>query len=128
MERRSFIKSLLFFPFTLPFFKKSSEKERVLLLETVVAGFSYYDGEKVWQKLKENDKLVLKREPTNPYDENAIEIYWKKWKLGYVPRVDNSVISQMLDRGEKLLTTITWLKIDDDPWERIGIKIELEIS
>jgi hypothetical protein len=34
----------------------------------------------------------------------------------------------MLDRGEKLLTTITWLKIDDDPWERIGIKIELEIS
>jgi len=128
MERRSFIKSLLFFPFTLLFSKKAPEKERVLLLETVVAGFNYYYGEKIWKKLRVNDSLILKREPTNPYDENAIEIYWKKWKLGYVPRVDNSVIAQMLDRGENLLATITWLKVDEDPWERIGFKIELEAS
>jgi len=128
MERRNFIKSLLFFPFTLPFFKKSPQKERVLLLETVVAGFSYYDGEKIWKKLRVNESLILKREAANPYDENAIEIYWKKWKLGYVPRADNSVIAQMLDRGENLLATITWLKVDEDPWERIGIRIEVEIS
>jgi hypothetical protein len=34
----------------------------------------------------------------------------------------------MLDRGENLLATITWLKVDEDPWERIGIRIEVEIS
>ncbi len=54
-------------------------------------------------------------------------IYWRYKKLGYVPRVDNSVIAQMMDRGEKLICSITWLKVSDDPWERVGIKIEVEV-
>lgn len=130
MFRRDFLKLFLSLIFILinPFrLQAKTTSKKLLLLDTVVAGFSYYDGERVWERLRAGDKLILKREPSNPYDEKAIEIYWRDKKLGYVPRVDNSVIAQMMDRGEKLTCSITWLKVSDDPWERIGIKIEAEV-
>lgn len=98
-----------------------------LLVDTAVFGYSYNDGKSILHCIKIGDKLALKRELSKPYDENAIEIYWRDKKIGYVPRVDNSVIPQMMDRGEKLTCSIPWLKLSDDPWERIGIKIEVEV-
>lgn len=130
MFRRDFLKLFLSLLFILisPFrIQAKIARKSLLLLDSVVAGFSYYDGEKVWERLRTGDTLTLKREPLNPYDEKAIEIYWRDKKIGYVPRVDNSVIAQMMDRGEKLICSITWLKVSDDSWERIGIKIEVEV-
>ncbi|MCO6440889.1 MAG: HIRAN domain-containing protein [Nitrococcus mobilis] len=42
------------------------------------------------------------REPANPHDPKAVRIDWHNQKLGYVPRDENTAISQMLDRGERL--------------------------
>jgi len=127
MTRRLFLKFFLSMGalFFLPKKIYSYEENRILLLSSVVAGFRYYDGEKIWKKLSKNDTLELRREPTNPHDRNAIEIYWNKIKLGYVPKADNSVIAQLIDRGNRLNAYITWLKEDENPWKRIGINIEL---
>ena len=77
MDRRCFLKSLLGLA-SLPFFlsypqtkpKAISTPKEVLLLETVVAGFFYYQGE-IWEKLAPDQPLRLVREPENPYDERA---------------------------------------------------------
>jgi len=131
MDRRSFIKSILSLPlfsFFLPLKEGIERYEKILLLDTVVAGIRYYDAERIWNSLYIGEPLLLKREPHNPYDERAIEIYRGNNKLGYIPRKDNGVISQVLDRNERLYANISWLKKDPDPWNRIGIKVWMEVK
>ncbi len=102
---------------------RDSASREVLLLETVVAGFQYYEGPRVWNRMQEGDQLELKREEDNPYDHRAVEVYWKGRKLGYIPRVDNSAVSQLLDRGNTLVAVIDKLKNSPNPWERVRLKI-----
>ena len=124
MERREFIRSLFVFPLIgLQAGKSGREPGPVVLLDTVVSGFQYYQGEKVWSRLKEGRHLRLVRERNNPYDEKAVEVYRQNEKLGYIPRIDNSVISQLMDRGAGLKATIDRLQRSNDPWERIGVQI-----
>jgi hypothetical protein len=130
VQRRSFIKALFGLPFVVlgsRLNKPEPEARNILLLDTVIAGFQYYQGEKVWRKLKTGESLRLIREPENPYDEMAIEVYWRGDKLGYIPRVDNSVIAQLMDRGTHLRARISWLNENDDPWDRVGVKVEMSV-
>ncbi len=106
---------------------KGKEKEEILLLNTVVAGFQYYEGERVWDRMKVGDPLELRREPDNPYDDMAVEIYWKGEKIGYVPRSDNTAVAQLMDRDMTLRAEIESLEDSLNPWDRVGVKIYLKI-
>jgi hypothetical protein len=67
-----------------------------------VAGMYYYDAESVLPSIVHMDELELRREPANRYDHRAIEVYFKGRKLGYVARVDNEVLANLMDGGTKL--------------------------
>jgi HIRAN domain len=67
-----------------------------------IAGFCYYLGAGLWNRLLPGVELRLVREAENPYDNRAVAVYWQHEKLGFVPRDDNAAISQLLDRGEVL--------------------------
>ena len=64
-----------------------------------IAGLKYYEALFVISKLKVGQKLKLKPEPSNIYDEGAVAIYYKKRKLGYIPKNANYSISQILKAG-----------------------------
>lgn len=98
---------------------------RLLIQQSPLAGFQYHAGEGLWPQLTIGDELQLDREPFNPYDPQAVRIDWRGHKLGYVPRRDNSAVSQMLDRGERLQARISRLQCADNPWQRIEVKIYL---
>lgn len=66
-----------------------------------IAGFTYYDGAKVFQKLKIGQKLKLKLEENNRYDARAVAIYYKKNKIGFVPRTENRIFYKLLKVGLK---------------------------
>ncbi len=74
------------------------ERSRQFILSNV-AGFSHWDGPFVASKLKPGTKLRLVSEPDNPYDPNAVAVYYKKTKIGFVPRRLNSEIAQILYFG-----------------------------
>jgi len=69
------------------------------LLDCHIAGFTYYDGLDVIDELKLGTSVTLKSEPDNPYDPNAVAIYFKETKLGYVPQAKNICISNLLYFG-----------------------------
>lgn len=73
--------------------------ERRHLTTFNIAGFSYYDGPVVFRDLKIGTKLKLKYEPENKYDPKAVMIKFDGYKLGYVPRGQNSEISKFLEMG-----------------------------
>ena len=64
-----------------------------------IAGLKYYDAIFIINKLKVGKKLKLKIETNNIYDENAVEIYYKKYKLGYIPKTSNYSIATILKSG-----------------------------
>ncbi|MBI1927492.1 DEAD/DEAH box helicase, partial [Candidatus Poribacteria bacterium] len=64
-----------------------SESERMWEAKFPIAGWQHYQGENILRKLRVGDALILKHEPANPYDPNAVEILTEGGiKVGYVPR------------------------------------------
>lgn len=96
--------------------------------ESPVAGFQYHQGQEVWHRLRQGDALQLVREPHNRYDCRAVAIHWRGCKLGYLPRVENTAVSQMLDRGQRLAASIARLQASPDPWRRIRVRITLQLD
>ena len=61
--------------------------QEVELLSCNIAGTTFSDLEDIEPELKKHQLLVLKREPKNEYDDNAILILTEEGqKLGYVPQ------------------------------------------
>ena len=61
-----------------------SEQDETLF-EGPVAGYRHYHGE-LWEAwLQEGSRLELIREIENPYDVNAISVFWETERLAYVP-------------------------------------------
>lgn len=51
---------------------------------------------KIYNSLKEGEKVLLVKEPTNPYDENAVKVYATNGEhLGYVPREKAKEIGEL---------------------------------
>lgn len=133
MERRRFMKLITCLPLVslYPASPIGSQDvprydpKNILLLQANVAGFRYYRGEKVWQFIHSNDPVTLKREPRNPYDCKAVALYWRNEKLGYIPKIDNSVIANLLDQGAPLNASITKKSSSPNPCERLEIRVEI---
>ena len=64
-----------------------------------IAGIEYYEALFIMEEIKAGDKVQLKAEKSNIHDENAVEIYYKDKKLGYIPRSANYSISVLLNAG-----------------------------
>lgn len=47
-------------------------------------------------------------------------------RIGDLPRVDYTAVSQLIDRGQTLHTQIAELSQDRNPWKRIRVAVELE--
>ena len=74
------------------------EKSRNLL-DCHIAGFTYYDGLDVINELMLGTPVAIKSEPDNPFDHEAVAIYYGEKKLGYVPQAKNSIVSNLLYFG-----------------------------
>lgn len=124
MDRRKFFRAAgaLFgaMPFATRVAKASSGKQ-LLVLDAPVAGFSYYEGNDCLQQIAVGDPLVLRREPQNAHDHRAIEIFWSERKLGYIPRVNNRALSQLMDEGESLVGVVGGF--GDTPWRPLYIRV-----
>lgn len=97
----------------------------ILLLKANVAGFRYYSGEKVWARISTGDPVILRREPSNPYDNGAVAIYWHNDKLGYLPREENPVIARLIDQGAPVDAHIIRKNAAGCTWEKLEVKVEL---
>ncbi|MDI9518870.1 MAG: HIRAN domain-containing protein [Bacillota bacterium] len=80
------------------------------LFDTYIAGTSHIEDQSVFDKLKINDKLILKRED-NVFDSKAILVLNEdKVKLGYIPEVDNIIFSRLMDAGKLLIAKVKTIK------------------
>ena len=97
----------------------------ILLFDSYVAGTSYIEDESILEEIKEGDKLTLKREPDNRFDDHAILVFDEKGrKLGYIPEKDNIVFARLMDAG-KYLTAKVVDSVSNGFFKQIKISIYL---
>jgi len=92
-----------------------------------LAGFTYYDGVDVFDRLKIGVTLEAKAEPDNRYDPNAVALYLDNVKLGYVPRMCNSDISKFFRLGHVHLFEfkINRVSADQNPEKQISVVVRM---
>ena len=89
---------------------KPLQKE-IFLFDTFVAGTMHIEDESIIKELKIGEKLSLRREPKNRFDENAVRVDDEKGRrLGYVPEKDNYVFARLMDAGKMLIGRVTDIK------------------
>jgi hypothetical protein len=130
MFRRSLIKTSLgiaagTIALSRPASKQSAE---VLLLQSTLAGFRYYSGPIVQSSLRQGDALDVVREDFNSFDARAVALYWRGLKLGFVPRADNAVIAQLIDRGQSLHAVVSALHVDRPEWQRLEFALLMRVA
>ena len=101
---------------------------RIIVQHAPLAGFVYYEGSKVWERMKKGDVLTLVREPSNTHDSNAIRLEWQGQMLGYVPRRDNADLARQMDLGARVEARVTELTRNANGRHRISYVIHVPLN
>ena len=125
--RRAFLRALLPALLT-PLLPPAPPPPRLLSLgRFCIAGFRYYEGLQQVAGIRAGEALALRPEPTNPYDERAVEIYRDQAKLGYVPRQENAAIFRLLLQQAPVTCRVTSVQPEGKPWEMVEVEVELAV-
>ena len=94
----------------------------ILLTHILVAGTTHSERfDEVSWEIEKGDKMTMKRNPRNKYDKNAIGIYYRNIRIGWVPKSENEILAHLMD-GDRRLYFLTssvedrngWIKIEGD--------------
>src|SRR5437763_17160461 len=99
---------------------------RMLVQSSPLAGLRHAAADEVWTQLRKGDDLTLVREAENAFDQNAVRVEWRGYKLGYIPRRENAAITWALDRGETLHARISKAEWHPNPARRIAFQVFVE--
>ena len=129
MKRRNFITALLGLAgsstASVSYARSQSktESQPLLIQQSKVSGFQYHDGAQLYSEFKLGDTLTLKRAQENSFDKHAVEVHWREHMIGHIPSIQNTAISQMMDRGEQLTANISQLNQSDVPWQKLELAV-----
>jgi hypothetical protein len=77
-------------------------------------------------RLEPGQRLVLRREPGNPHDSNAIAVTTQFGStIGYIPRKNANWVARLLDEGYSLSASVACL-FDDDRDGDVDVQIHID--
>jgi hypothetical protein len=93
-----------------------------------IAGFTYWDGIEVFDELRIGTELMLKAEPANGHDPNAVKILLHETMLGYIPRGENEEISKFLQLGYSNMFSVRVSRINTEAYTERQICVTVKIN
>ena len=106
------------------------QARKIYLITVDIAGFYFYDGmeEEVYERLAPGDELELRREPDNPHDTNAIEVYTQDGiKLGYVPRISNPIPAAIADQDIAIGAEIADMELYPEEYPPVRMRLYMVV-
>jgi len=102
-------------------------QQEIYLASFWVAGSYHYRAMAAIAELGDGQKLRLQREPLNPHDRNAIEIYSESWlKIGYVPRNTNYIPARLMDAGKHLYLRVKHYEVHPQGVCSVRVRMYME--
>ena len=99
--------------------------QHYLLNKFSVAGFFFYEGRTLLEKMKPGDTLTMKPNAENMEDEYAVQLHFKDTMIGHIPRSDNKHIFRLIEQGKDLVCTIREIDPDAEIWQMCKVKVEM---
>lgn len=96
-----------------------------VIQRSALSGFRHHAAPGVWPALRRREPLTLRREADNPHDPDAVAVYWKGRKLGYLPRGENFLVARLLDRERALSARIERLVPEAQRNRRVRLQVLL---
>ena len=86
----------------------------IRLAQTYIAGTMFVEGlDDKLGSVSYGTKLELKRDLSNRYDSNAIEILNEEGeRIGFLPRKINPIAAGLMDSGKHLYCIVTFMRFD----------------
>lgn len=107
----------------------TSAGREVPLLATYVAGAGRHCGPEAFRRIAPGARLVLRREPGNDYDARSVAVWTPAGeKLGYVPRIHNQALANLMDAGLRPVARVADLSPDGGgarPELRLDVRLAL---
>jgi hypothetical protein len=88
-----------------------------------LAGFRHHAAPALWAALHSGAPLTLLAEEDNPHDPQAVAVYWRGRKLGYLPRAENLVAARLLARHRALGARIRRLRPEAADDQRMDLEV-----
>ncbi len=86
-----------------------ASKPETPLFDFALAGGFYHGLQAVRDDIKVGERLVLRAEPQNPHDANAVAVIRQGLMLGYIPREANAPIAKLLASGAAVRSEVVGL-------------------
>ena len=77
---------------------------------TNVMELTHYDMIYIYHHIQQNTLLELRRDEQHVYDKNAVEVWFKGFKLGYVSNKVNGLIARKIDAGKEVMAKVRNVK------------------
>jgi hypothetical protein len=103
--------------------KAGSANGPKILYEGYISGYQYHKGAQMEHLFQSGTTFSLKREPENPFDDDAVALYYENARIGFIPPHSNVEIARMIEKGEKLKARIARYEPELDPWERVYVEV-----
>src|SRR4051812_10561291 len=94
-----------------------------IIYEGYISGYQYHRGINLEHLFRSGTEFALRHEPENPFDEDAVAVYYDADRIGFLPPGENSEIAKMIKAGQRLIARIVRFQPESDPWERIYLEI-----
>ena len=97
--------------------------------EFYIAGVQFHNSDNVKDQMKEGDELIMRPEPDNKYDPNAVALLWNNngteddTMIGYVPAKFSGEISADLLTSDNVKCILTQVNVSAKTWERFKVLI-----
>lgn len=88
-----------------------------------IAGYQYHKGAQMEHLFKQGTEFLLKAEPQNPFDNDAVAVYYDNARIGFIPPDTNADIAKRIQQGEPLKARVTRIEPQSDPWERVYVEV-----
>ena len=98
--------------------------------EFYIAGVQFHQAITVQDNFKVGDELVIRPEPNNKYDPNAVALIWNNdgqeddVMIGYVPAKFSGEISAELLAFDNIRCFFTEIDLAAKTWERFKVEIK----
>jgi hypothetical protein len=99
------------------------QNRSIVIQRSAVAGFRHHEAPLLWPTLRAGAPLDLVREADNTTDADAVAVYWRGRKLGYLPRGENLMAASLLDRRRHLSARIQRLAPKAERNRRLCIEL-----
>ncbi len=107
------------------------EDQRTYSLSVVGESYDNDDGtsrQKIIRRCKAGDQIVLRREPDNPYDPNAIAVTTAAGEqIGYLSRDNAEWVPDALEKAERTTVVIKSISAAEGAPKLLGVVIDLTL-